>query len=241
MDTNDDTPSVQATDRLAIQAALHGNWEEAIRLNTQIVENNSENTSALNRLGIAYLKTGQLQNAKRAFQKVLEIDQFNSIARANIKRVTPKFSKEFETSTPLSNHTFSFIEESGKSKVIPLANIGEPHIIANLYTGLECSLKPAGRKVKVTAADGQYIGSLPDDISIHLIKLMKAGNRYQTLIKSADTNTVQVFIRELKRSKKVESVPSFSTANLDDLETSSGNQPSQPPLEIYDPVEETSL
>lgn len=238
---NDKVQTVQTIDRQAIQASLQGKWEEAIDLNKQIIQINPENTSALNRLGIAYLKTKQLQNAKRAFLKVLDIDQFNTIARSNLKKATPKYLKEYEKTTPLSNHTFSFIEESGKSKVIPLTNIGERQIVANLYTGLEVNLKTAARKVKVVTTNDQYVGSLPDDISIHLFKLIKAGNKYQALIKSADTGNIQVFVKEVKRAKRVAGVPSFTITNLDDLETSSGNQPTQPPLEIYDPIEETQI
>ncbi|MBI3443110.1 tetratricopeptide repeat protein [Candidatus Woesebacteria bacterium] len=238
---NDQTQAIQTIDRQAIQASLQGKWEEAIELNKQIIGENPENTSALNRLGIAYLKTKQLQNAKKAFLKVLDIDQFNTIAKANLKKATPRYLAEYEKAIPLSNHTFSFIEESGKSKVIPLINIGEPQVVANLFTGLEVDLKIAARKVKVVTSGGQYIGSLPDDISIHLFKLIKAGNKYRSLIKSADTGNIQVFIRELKRAKRVIGVPSFTITNLDDLETSINNQPSQPPLEIYDPIEETQV
>lgn len=240
-DTHQNTEeTTQSTDRQAIAAALKGNWEEAINLNQQLISSNSENTSALNRLGIAYLKTNQVQNAKKAFLKVLEIDPFNAIAKTNLKKASPKFLKLQQTST-ISNHTFSFIEESGKSKVIPLSNIGEPHVVANLFTGLEVDLKIAARKVKVVLKNGQYIGSLPDDISIHLIKLIRSGNKYLALIKSADTNFIQVFIKELKRSKRTANIPSFTTADLDDLETSTNAQPNQPPLEIYDPVEDSGL
>ena len=239
--TSDKTHTIQTIDRQAIQASLQGKWEAAIDLNKQIIEENPENTSALNRLGIAYLKTKQLNNAKKAFLKVLDIDQSNTIAKANLRKATPRYLKEYEKDTPLSNHTFSFIEESGKSKVIPLTNIGEPQVVANLFTGLEVNLKTAARKVKVVTADGQYIGSLPDDISVHLFKLVNAGNKYQSLIKSADTGNVQVFIKELKRAKRVAGIPSFTITDLGDLETSSNNQPNQPPLEIYDPIEETQI
>ncbi len=237
--SDDSRSNLQTIDRLAISAALTGNWGEAIELNKQIIKENTENTSALNRLGIAYLKTQQPQNAKKAFLKVLEIDQFNTIAKTNLKKATPRYLSEYQSATPLSNHTFSFIEESGKSKVIPLTNIGEPQVVANLFTGLVIELRPAARKIKAVTSTGEYIGSLPDDISVHLFKLIKAGNKYQALIKSADTTNVSVFVKELKRAKRFISTPSFSAANLDDLETSVSNQPNQPPLEIYDPIEDS--
>ena len=238
--TDDQIHNLQTSDRLAISAALKGQWTEAIELNKQIIKENSENTAALNRLGVAYLKTQQTASAKKAFLKVLEIDQFNSIAKTNLKKAAPRYLSDHQSSTPLSNHTFSFIEESGKSKVIPLTNIGKPQVITNLYSGLEIDLKIAARKVKAVTKEGEYIGSLPDDISVHLFKLIKAGNKYQVLIKSADTTTVSVFLKELRRAKKVSTIPSFTVTNLDDLETSATNNPNQPPLEIYDPVEDGS-
>lgn len=226
----------QTPERLAIIATLQGRWEDAIGANLEILVSSPHDTAALNRLGIAYLKTKQAGSAKKTFQKVLSLDPFNSIAKTNLKKVSPKFSDDYDNTSLLSNHTFSFIEEPGKSKVIPLANLGEPNIIATLFTGLEIDLKIAARKVKITTKD-KYIGSLPDDISIHLIRLIKAGYKYQTLIKSADTASVQVYIKEIKNSKKLKGVPSFTfTQNLDDLDISSGNGPTQPPLEIYDPV-----
>lgn len=229
----------QTPERLAITAALQGRWEDAISANLEILVNSPHDTTALNRLGIAYLKTKQTGSAKKTFQRVLSFDPFNSIAKTNLKKASPKFSNDYDNTSPLSNRTFSFIEEPGKSKVIPLANLGEPNIIATLFTGLDVELKIAARKVKIATTNGKYIGSLPDDISIHLIRLIKAGYKYQTQIKSADTASVQVYIKEIKNSKRLKGIPSFTfSQNLDDLDISSGNGPAQPPLEIYDPVVE---
>lgn len=231
--------SYQTPERLAISAALTARWDDAIQANLEILAKDPENTAALNRIGIAYLKTKQPGNAKKAFTKVLSLDQFNTIAKTNLKKASPKFSRDYDNTTILSNHTFSFIEEPGKSKVISLANIGEPSTAAKLYTGMEVELKIAARKVKVVTLDKhQYIGSLPDDISSHLIRLIKAGYKYQTLIKSVDTTNIQVFIKEIKSSKRLKGLPSFtSSQNLDDLDITSA--PPQPPLEIYDPVVES--
>lgn len=230
-----DSFTIQTTERAAIQAALQANWSQAINANLDILTADPKNTAALNRLGIAYLKSKEPGNARKTFLKVLKLDPFNSIAKTNLKKASPKFSGDSDNAT-LSNHTFSFIEESGKSKVITLTNIGEPNIIASLYTGLEVELKIAARKVKVVTKSDKYIGCLPDDISVHLIRFIKGGYKYQTLIKSSDTANVQVYIREVKSSKRLKGNPSFtSSSSLDDLEISSGN-PNQPPLEIYDPI-----
>src|SRR3989338_7115689 len=202
--------SSKTPERLAIQAAIKADWPEAIKANQEILSSEPKNTAALNRLGIAYLKSQQPREAKKFFLKVLKIDSFNTIAKTNLKKAAPKYSTEYDNTKELSNHTFSFIKEPGKSIIVPLGNIGEPNIIATIYTGLPVDLKISGRKVKVVTTGDKYIGSLPDDISIHLIRLIKAGYKYQTLIKSADTASVQVYIKEIKNSKKLKGIPSFT-------------------------------
>lgn len=221
-------------ERLAINFALSANWEEAIKTNQDILQIEPLNLSTLNRLGVAYLKNNQIDQARKEFEKVLKIDQFNAIAKNNLKKSTSKFASLIQQDNPLSNHTYSFIEEPGKSKVITLTNIGEPQVLTNVYTGLETQLVISARKVKVQTSNEKYIGSLPDDISVHLIRLIKAGYKYRTLIKTSDLTHVEVFIQEIKNSKKLRGVLSFNSSHLlDDLDISSGAT-NQPPLEIYD-------
>lgn len=221
-------------EKLAINLSLSANWSEAIKVNQDILQIDPFNIAALNRLGVSYLKSNQVDLAKKEFEQVLKIDQFNSIAKNNLRRSASRFASAIQQDSPLSNHTFSFIEEPGKSKVITLTNIGEPQVLTNVYTGLEVQLTISARKVKVETTNQKYIGSLPDDISVHLIKLIKAGYKYRTLIKTSDLNRVEVFIQEIKSSKKLRGLPSFNSSHLlDDLDISAAST-SQPPLEIYD-------
>lgn len=228
-------------ERLAIQKALISSWQEAIDLNIEILDQEPDNIPSLNRLAIAYLKSQEIEKSRKYFEKVIKLDPYNSIAKNNLKRITSsKTSATLLADSPISNHTFSFIEEPGKSKMIPLTNIGEPQIINTIYTGLEVELVISGRKIKVETQNHKYIGSLPDDISSHLIRFIKAGCKYRSLIRSADINRVEIFVQEIKSSKKMRGIPSFANGHsLDDIEISSGNT-SQPPLEIYDQeVDET--
>ncbi len=228
-----DSNTLLILERQAIQKALTSEWKEAITLNESIVAEFPDNIPAYNRLGIAFLKTNQPNKAKKYFKQVLEIDPYNTIAKTNLKKANSKYHIETTSQIVNSSH-FSFIEEPGKSRVIPLSNTGEPQVIANLYSGFEVTLKPGPRKIRVVNSADQHIGYLPDDISLHLIKLIKAGYQYQTLIKSAEIGSVEVFIRELKSSKKMRGTPSFSNGHhLDEIDISSGST-SQPPLEIYD-------
>ena len=230
-----DNTTLFELERQAIQKALTSNWQEAIDLNIEILDQEPDYIPSLNRLAIAYLKTQEIEKSRKYFEKVIKLDPYNSIAKNNLKRITSsKTSATLLADSPISNHTFSFIEEPGKSKMIPLTNIGEPQVVNTIYTGLEVNLIISGRKIKAETQNHKYIGSLPDDISNHLIRFIKAGCKYKSLIRSADINRVEIFVQEIKSSKKMKGIPSFSNGHsLDDIEISSGNT-NQPPLEIYD-------
>jgi Tfp pilus assembly protein PilF len=70
----------------AIQAALQQDWKTAITLNTEILKTDKKNTDAYNRLGFAYLKSGQIKKAKETFEKVLTLDRYNQIASKNLQK-----------------------------------------------------------------------------------------------------------------------------------------------------------
>lgn len=55
----------------AIQTALIGDWNKAIALNQAILEENSADIDALNRLAFAYGSLGNSKQAKNLYQQVL--------------------------------------------------------------------------------------------------------------------------------------------------------------------------
>ena len=62
---------------LAIKDAKNGDWKQAVKHNLEILELNSENTNALNRLGIAYVQLDKIPKAKKAFKQALVLDKNN--------------------------------------------------------------------------------------------------------------------------------------------------------------------
>ena len=58
----------------AIHTALQGDWNSAISLNQQILQEEPENIDALNRLAFAHATLGNHDDAKEFYQKVLELD-----------------------------------------------------------------------------------------------------------------------------------------------------------------------
>jgi len=192
----------------AIQTALTGDWQTAILLNKSLLSENPQDIDALNRLALAFSITGNLKEAKKTYLKVLEIDPLNPIALKNSKRLKDKkiVAQTTKRITTLISNTF--IEETGKTKVVELINITQPKIIESLRAGVMVELSIKRSKIFVLD-DKQYIGVLPDDIGRRLIKLMKSGNRYDAYIKCASVHKITVFIKEVKRCTRYKDQPSF--------------------------------
>jgi len=235
MDQQKDTTTLE---KQAIQAALNDNWEEAIDFNLEIVELNPKDISSLNRLGTAYIKTSQSKLARRIFNQVLKTSPYNSIAARNLSNLKHQSKNSGQAipqpSKPIS---ISFVEEPGISKIIPLIKPGSPQTITSLKIGQAVSLKSSARRIKVFSEDTkEYIGRLPDNLSLNLCRLIKLGYKYQVFMKSTNPQIPKVFVQETKRSKRLNSLPSFplsantKTINLPDRQAVSH------PLQIFDPL-----
>ena len=95
----------------------------------------------------------------------------------------------------------TFIEETGRTKLVELVNIAQPRIISGLRIGQPLKIYVKRLKIFVENLEKQYIGVLPDDIGNRLISLIKGGNQYEALIRSADNHHVIVFLKEIKLSR----------------------------------------
>jgi tetratricopeptide (TPR) repeat protein len=196
----------------AINEALVGNWKEAVDLNKRILKQDSANIDALNRLARAYAEIGDIKNAKKTTKLVLKIDPFNPIA----KKASGKW-KSIRSGDTFSSFTSSarmFLEEPGKTKIVSLLHLGSSGVIAKLDSGDEVRIAPHAHRVSINTMNGKYIGILPDDVSMRLRKLIKLGNKYKVVIKSADENCVRIFIRETERSSRIPDYPSFSPEKI---------------------------
>jgi len=197
----------------AINLALSGKWEEAIKINLKIISGNPEDTDAINRLARAYSELGKTSEAREATKRVLRIDPVNPIASKCIEKWKSAGKTRAHSSNPTS--TENFLEEPGKTKLITLLNLGDSKIFANLNPGEEVQLFSYTHKVSINTLDGKYIGRLPDDSAARLRNLIKAGNKYQVLVKSVDPKEVKVFIRELEKGPKAPNISSFPTEKID--------------------------
>ncbi len=199
--------------QIAINQALTGSWTEAVKTNLEILKGDSENVDALNRLARAYTEVGEIDKAKKTSQKVLEIDSVNSIAIKCLEKWKSLKNGEKPSFTNISAE--SFLEEPGKTRMVNLMHLGDESIIAKLNSGDEVSLLPHQHRVSVVTMDGKYIGRLSDDLAARLRRLIKLGNKYQVLVKTVESKTVKVFIRELEKSEEAKDILSFPAEKIE--------------------------
>lgn len=197
----------------AISEALKGNWKKAIELNLQILKNEPENIDALNRLARAYAETGNLAKARATAQKVIKIDPYNAIAQKALQKWKGLKKGDTYASSPSSAQIF--LEEPGKTKIISLLYLGSQSVLSKLDAGDEVRLNTHSHRVSVMTLDGKYIGRLPDNLSARIRRFIQLGNSYKAFIKSADKESVKVFVRETKRTAALSDIPSFPTEKID--------------------------
>ncbi len=211
---------------LAVKSSLDGNWEQALKLNMQIIKGDSKNIQALSRLGKAQAELGLVKEAQSTYQKVLKMDPINTIAKRNLERL-----KSYSPSkTPSSNQlrqVSNFIEEPGKTKTITLIKLASQDVLTRLSPGETVTMAPRQHSISVTRSDGTNIGRLPDDLSARLLPMIKGGNSYSALIRSVYPNSVKVMIREEKRGKRFLNTPSFPS-------TDNGSYIAYLPVELID-------
>jgi hypothetical protein len=197
---------IQALTTQAIKASQERRWPESIELNESILQKEPESIGALNRLAFGYLQTSQTNKAKKAYEKVLELERHNGIAQKYLALIKQKL----EILPPSAIAHEDFIDEPGKTKSVVLQRLADPDILLRTAAATPCELVVKNHRVDVKTTEGKiYLGSLPDDIAFRLQKLIQAGNTYSVFVQSTNKKGCVVFIKELARGEKVLSTPSF--------------------------------
>lgn len=204
---------------LAIKYALENNWKLAVVTNEELLIENPNSIESLNRLGFALIKLGKYKKAKEAYKKVLAIDKTNPIATKNLKKLEmmskQKVGKSEEPVQEIGmNLQDMFIEEAGKTRTVDLKNLADKKSLSILQPGDKVNLVIKRSKIFIQDGGKKYIGMLPDSVSSRLIKFMKGGNEYSAFIKASDEKNVAVFLKEVKKMKRFQNQPSFSSINL---------------------------
>src|ERR1700730_11707222 len=118
---------------LAIKQAQTSQWDEAVLTNKSILQLYPGEAEAYNRLGKAYSELGQYIEARQAYSQTLKYNPSKIIAKKNQDRLS-QLQEE-----PVQLHPGKqridprlFIEETGKTGMTELLNIGSPSVIAKV-------------------------------------------------------------------------------------------------------------
>lgn len=197
----------------AINAAKNADWSAAIALNQEILQQNTTDLEAMNRLGLAFLKNDQLDKAKKTFKQVLEIDSSNIIANKHLNKIK---NNELSPDIVFDNNN-DFIEEPGKSKIVALHRLTGKDQLKKIKIGQACKLQLKNRYISIVDESDRHIGALPEDISFRLSKLISHGNQYRCVIYKVNDKQCLVQIKEIFRSKKNEQFVSFPSKMQNNL------------------------
>lgn len=195
----------------AIMYALSGNWGKALSINKQILKDSPIDIDSLNRLARAYSELGEFQKAKKTVLKVLKIDPYNKIATKSLEKwkIQGESPQTKQNTTKYQASSQTFLEEPGKTKLVKLIYLGDRRVTSQLDSGDKVNITCHHHKVTVISQMGRYIGKLPDDIAARLRKLIRDGYKYESVINSANTYEVKVFIREIAKGQSLQNTPSF--------------------------------
>lgn len=210
----DQNPQSSNLNQLAIIAALDSRWADALKFNRRIIKVDPQNVDALNRQAHVYMETGKSNLAKKYYNDVLKIDPYNPIALKKLKiiksfRSGSQRNDDFRPNGEFKLSPDLFLQEPGKTKVVSLLKVAEPQKLSEAFCGMQVNFAIKNRKIIIIDGRGSYLGVMPDDMSHHLIRLIRGGNKYNLFVKSIRVNSLSVLIKEKFRSKRFKNQPSF--------------------------------
>ncbi|MFQ6122493.1 MAG: tetratricopeptide repeat protein [Dehalococcoidales bacterium] len=202
----------------AIDLAMQGRWREAVAANKDIIDNFPKDVDAYNRLGRAYMELGEYSQAREAYQRAIELDPFNAIAKKNLQRLS--YLGEEAVSSEAESRKVEpqqFIEEIGKAGVVILYHLAPKEIRARMVAGAEVYLKIHGPNLIVENSRGEYLGQVEPRHAQRLIKLIEGGNKYSAAIVSSTEEAMSVIIREVYQDPSQVGRLSFPPKGVEEL------------------------
>jgi len=221
------------TSKQAIALAMEGRWQESLEINKGIIESFPNDADAYNRLGKAYMELGEYANSREAYEKALKLDQYNTIAKKNLQRLTL-----LENEAPLSAEgkvekaaPHLFIEEIGKAGVVNLYQLAGTDKLVKMLAGDKVNLKPQDSSLAVYNIRGDYLGLVPAKHGQRLIKLIQGGNKYTAAVVASNDNAISVIIRETYQHPSQSDQVSFPGRRLEEVQPYVSEKIMQPEFE----------
>ena len=194
----------------AVQLAIAGKWDEAVKLNRFIIESFGADEETQNRLGKALSELGKLKEAKASYEAALKINPMNSIAKKNAARINALLHQKEGLKVGGTKVDLNlFVEEMGKTIITTVEAPPTADISSKVAAGDVAELRIDGDGIYVETSRGVKIGSLEAKLARRLIKFMRGGNRYQAGLTSVDGNAVKLIIRETYQDPRFAGKPSF--------------------------------
>lgn len=201
-------PRSQYTDE-AVQLAIAGRWDDAVKLNKFIVESFGADEETQNRLGKALSELGKLKDAKAAYEVALKLNPMNTIAKKNAARINTLLHQKEGLKVGGTRVDLNlFVEEMGKTIITALEG-ASADICSRVAAGDVAELKVDGDSIVAETSRGVKLGTLEAKLARRLIKFMRGGNRYQGGVTACDGNTVKLIVRETYQDPKFAGKPSF--------------------------------
>ncbi|MGI8927693.1 MAG: tetratricopeptide repeat protein [Tepidiformaceae bacterium] len=178
----------------AVQLAISGRWEEAANLNREFLRLFGDGAEVYNRLGKALTELGQVNEARKAYARSLELEPTNTIAKRNLDKLATMEDTTLSAQPPSQLDTRLFIEETGKSAVTTLQAVDVERTTV-LDAGDVVDLQVQGKAVNVHTMAGEYIGMVEPRIGLRLAKMMGSGSLYTAALVTAG-DEIKVMLRE---------------------------------------------
>jgi len=194
----------------AVQLAIAGKWDEAVKLNKFIVDNFGADEETQNRLGKALSELGKLKEAKAAYEAAMKINPMNSIAKKNAARINALLHQKEGLKVGGTRVDLNlFVEEMGKTVITTVDAPASADIASKVAAGDVAELKIEGDGIAAETSRGVRVGQLEPKLARRLIKFMRGGNRYQAGITSVDGGVVKLIVRETYQDPRFAGKPSF--------------------------------
>src|SRR3989337_2426631 len=143
--------------REAIALAMQSRWEEAVEANRASIEAFPTDKDAYNRLGRALMELGRYKEAREAYEKALELDSHNKIARKNLARLS--LLKEVRATSERHRVALHlFLQETGRAGIVNLVHLAPPKVLAHMVAGDQVFLRPEGQRLWVADRGGNSLG-----------------------------------------------------------------------------------
>jgi hypothetical protein len=194
----------------AVQLAIAGKWDEAVKLNRFILESFGSDEETQNRLGKALSELGKLKEAKASYEVALKLNPMNSIAKKNAARINALLHQKEGLKVGGTRVDLNlFVEEMGKTIITTVDAPPNVDICSKVAAGDVAELRIDGDGIVAETSRGVRLGSLEAKLARRLIKFMRGGNRYQAGVTSCDGNTVKLIVRETYQDPHFAGKPSF--------------------------------